>query len=50
MVIDKEVDVAKALKIGIAGVRGLSSLVGFNAIAGVEVAALCDLNEDILNQ
>ncbi|MBD2866625.1 Gfo/Idh/MocA family protein [Paenibacillus oceani] len=33
------------LKIGIAGVRGLSMMLGFNSIPGVEVTALCDLHE-----
>ena len=36
------------LKIGIAGGRGLSTLMGFKSIEGVEVAALCDLDEDLL--
>jgi predicted dehydrogenase len=40
----------KTLKVGIAGVRGLSSLIGFKAIEGVEVTALCDLDEDILKE
>ena len=36
------------LKIGIAGTRGLSTLMGFNALPGVEVTSICDLNETIL--
>jgi predicted dehydrogenase len=36
------------MKIGIAGIRGLSTLMGFNHIEGVEVSALCDLDEGIL--
>ncbi|MFV0400232.1 MAG: Gfo/Idh/MocA family protein [Oscillospiraceae bacterium] len=36
------------IKIGIAGVRGLSSLMGFREIPDVEVAALCDLDEELL--
>lgn len=40
----------KTLKIGIAGGRGLSTLMGFNAMEGVEIAALCDLDEDLLRE
>ena len=40
----------KTLKIGIAGARGLSTMMGFNAIEGVQVAALCDLNESLLER
>ncbi len=40
----------KTLKVGIAGARGLSTLMGFHAIEGVEVAALCDLNEEFLKE
>ena len=40
----------KTLKIGIAGGRGLSTMMGFNAIEGVEVAALCDLNPELLEE
>ena len=36
------------MKIGIAGIRGLSTLMGFRQIEGVEVTALCDLDEGIL--
>ena len=36
------------LTVGIAGGRGLSTLMGFKAIEGVEVAALCDLDEELL--
>lgn len=38
----------KILKIGIAGGRGLSTMIGFDAMEGVKVEALCDLNEDLL--
>lgn len=38
----------KTLKIGIAGGRGLSTMMGFNSIQGVKVTALCDLNSDLL--
>lgn len=37
-----------ALKIGIAGARGTSTILGFQAQKDVEVAAICDLNEDLL--
>ncbi|MDF2660749.1 MAG: oxidoreductase domain protein [Paenibacillus sp.] len=37
------------IKVGIAGVRGLSALMGFRSIPDVEVTAFCDLNEDLLN-
>ena len=40
----------KKLKIGIAGVRGLSTVMGFNALPDVEITALCDLNEDVLQE
>lgn len=36
------------LKVGIAGVRGLSTLMGFRAIDGVEISALCDLDSLLL--
>lgn len=36
------------LKIGIAGIRGLSTLMGFQSLPDVEVTALCDLDEQIL--
>ena len=36
------------LKIGIAGARGLSTVKGFKSIPGVEVSALCDLNNALL--
>ena len=39
---------SKTMKIGIAGGRGLSTMMGFNAIEGVEVAALCDPDEELL--
>ncbi|MCP4401726.1 MAG: Gfo/Idh/MocA family oxidoreductase [bacterium] len=38
------------MKVGIAGVRGLSNLIGFNALEDVQVTALCDLDEDLLQQ
>jgi predicted dehydrogenase len=38
------------LKIGIAGVRGLSTLMGFQALPNVSVDAICDLDETILKQ
>ncbi len=37
------------MKVGIAGLRGLSTLMGFRAIEGVEVTALCDLDEELLH-
>ncbi len=37
------------MKIGIAGLRGLSTLMGFRAIEGVEVVALCDLDQNLLD-
>lgn len=36
------------LNIGIVGVRGLSTMVGFQSLPEVNVSALCDLNEDLL--
>ena len=36
------------IKIGIAGVRGLSSMLGFNSIPDVKVEALCDLDNNLL--
>ncbi|SHE36469.1 Predicted dehydrogenase [Caldanaerobius fijiensis DSM 17918] len=36
------------LKIGIAGARGLSTIIGFKSIPDVEIVALCDINEDVL--
>lgn len=36
------------LKIGIVGARGLATLMGFRAIDGVEITALCDLDEQVL--
>ena len=40
----------KTLKVGIVGARGLSTMTGFKALPGVEVTALCDLNEELLKQ
>jgi predicted dehydrogenase len=42
--------VKMTLKVGIAGARGLSTILGFNSIPGVKVEALCDLNEDLLKE
>lgn len=39
----------KKIKIGIAGVRGLSTLMGLNDIEDVEIAAMCDLDEKHLD-
>ncbi len=38
------------LKVGIAGVRGLSTLLGFMALPDVQVEAICDLDEAILQR
>ncbi|MGI5893248.1 MAG: GNAT family N-acetyltransferase [Candidatus Merdivicinus sp.] len=38
------------LKVGIVGVRGLSTLLGFNSIPNVKVEALCDLDEELLEE
>lgn len=38
------------LKIGLAGGRSLSTLMGFRAMEGVEVAAVCDLNAALLEK
>ena len=35
----------KKIKVGIAGVRGLSTVMGLKAIEDVEIAAMCDLDE-----
>ena len=37
------------IKIGIAGTRGLSTLMGLQAIDDVQIAAMCDLDEAHLN-
>lgn len=39
-----------ALKVGIVGARGLSTINGFKSIPGVKVEALCDLNEGLLEE
>ncbi len=39
----------KKIKIGIAGTRGLSTLMGLQSIEDVEIAAMCDLDEKHLN-
>jgi hypothetical protein len=36
------------LKVGIVGVRGLSTIEGFHAMEDVEVTALCDLDAVLL--
>lgn len=36
------------LKVGIAGARGISNMLGFRSIPDVEVTALCDLHEGLL--
>jgi len=38
----------KKLKIGIAGARGLSTVLGLNSLPDVEITALCDLDENVL--
>lgn len=38
----------KKIKVGIAGVRGLSTVMGLKNIEDVEIAAMCDLDEDHL--
>ena len=38
------------IKVGIAGARGLNNIDGFRAIPGVTVEALCDLNEELLEE
>lgn len=38
------------IKIGIAGTRGLSTLMGLNAIDDVKVTAMCDIDEGHLNE
>jgi len=38
------------IKIGIAGVRGLSTMMGFNGIPDVKVEAICDLDQDLLTK
>ncbi|MBQ6421600.1 MAG: Gfo/Idh/MocA family oxidoreductase [Clostridia bacterium] len=40
----------KKIKIGIAGTRGLSTLMGLKAIEDVEITAMCDLDETHLNE
>lgn len=41
---------AKKWKVGIVGARGLSTVLGFNAIPDAEVTALCDLDEELLKE
>lgn len=38
------------MKVGIVGARGLSTVLGFQALENVKVEALCDLNEDLLKE
>lgn len=38
------------IKVGIAGVRGLSTVMGLNALPNVEISALCDLDKGVLDQ
>lgn len=40
----------KKIKVGIAGTRGLSSLMGLHDIEDVEIAAMCDLDEEHLKK
>ena len=40
----------KKIKVGIAGVRGLSTVMGLNALPDVEITALCDLDENVLSE
>ena len=40
----------KTIKVGIAGVRGLSTIMGLKAIPDVEITAMCDLDEDVLRK
>ncbi len=40
----------QTIKVGIAGARGLSTVMGLNALPNVEITALCDLDEAVLNQ
>lgn len=41
---------SKTIKVGIAGTRGLSALQGLQSISDVEITAMCDLDEDHLNE
>ena len=43
-------DANQKIKIGIAGVRGMSTVMGFNALENVEITALCDLDEAVLDR
>lgn len=38
------------IKVGIAGARGLANIMGFQDMEGVEVVALCDINETLLDR
>lgn len=42
--------VMKKIKVGIAGSRGMSTVMGLRALEDVEITALCDLNEDTLEK
>ncbi len=39
----------KTIRVGIAGARGLSTVMGLNALPNVEISALCDLDAGVLN-
>ena len=38
------------IKVGIVGARGLSGMMGFRDLEGVEVTALCDINQELLDR
>lgn len=40
----------KMWKVGIVGARGLSTILGFQALPNVQVEALCDLDESVLSE
>ncbi len=40
----------KKIKVGIAGARGMSTVMGLRALDDVEITALCNLDEDVLKQ
>ena len=40
----------KKIKVGIAGTRGISMLMGLNSIEDVEITAACDIDEDHLKR
>ena len=43
-------NIMKTIKVGIVGARGMSTVMGLRAIPGVEITALCNLDENILEQ